>query len=208
MGLPDKYNECLKTYPAGLHTYPEQYCLAQYLSSLYATLGPGQKKLDFPGRIRVWWHREGFWRTALPQRDAPSDQSERLVFDNLYSTLCYPSSDLIGHGNKQYHIDMLEPYQSVQCNITRVLDAVEGRNPRCRWLSDTAELALLRKHCQWRSPACSNDKVISQSQSQSQAPENICLYVPSSNSTDTWIRNSACKSSANTVAYVEGGLAS
>lgn len=164
----DEYLHCLQT----LHSYrmyPEAQCMEKLHAHLYRTLGPGGHK-STPGRVRVWWHREGFWRTALHMRDAPSGpQQDQDVFENLYS-LCYTSSDLVGNGNKRMASDMLEAYQSTGCDVTRVRDSKEGRNPRCHWLSPEGELSLLRKHCQWHSPACGGGS--------HETAKNICLFIP------------------------------
>jgi len=146
------YISCLQNAPGGLHTYSEQHCLAKFLPKLYHLLGPGNRNKKnlteaAAGKIRIWWHREGYWRTALHMREAPRDRGEREVFENLYS-LCYPSSDLIGHGDKKY-ADVLELHQSSECNISRVL-GLGGRSSHCSWLSYDRELALVRAHCQWR----------------------------------------------------------
>ena len=123
-----RYQELLK-HLAGI-------CLNEALR----TFGP-EAHTPTPGRIRLWWHREGFWRTALHVRDAPQnkEKEEISIFENLY-TSCYPSSDFIGHGNKLAHLE-LEPYQSTTCDIARVRNAKDGgRNPKCKWLSEGEEI--------------------------------------------------------------------
>jgi len=191
-GKEDLYYDCLRSAPGGLHTYPEQYCFSKFLTTIYHTFGPGSR-IPTPGRIRVWWHREGFWRTATRVKDDRS-QIDKDTFDTFYA-FCYPSSDLIGNGDKNFS-EVLEPYQSSACNITKVLDPITGKNPFCRWLSQAEEISLLRKHCQWRSPACIVD---SKSDAPSVIPHNrtnICLYIPNNSSTENEpkrIFNHECK---------------
>lgn len=201
----DVYMKCLENlHPSRVRVYPELHCLGLMQRKLYYTFGP-EAHTPTPGRIRLWWHREGFWRTALHVRDAPQnkEKEEISIFENLY-TSCYPSSDFIGHGNKLAHLE-LEPYQSTTCDIARVRNAKDGgRNPKCKWLSEGEEIKLLRKHCQWRSPAC-----FPRQSDGSQSLENICLYIPEENNTSMTSsvtkkdRNPNCRQSSSTVTFVE-----
>lgn len=189
-------------------SYPEQQCNEKFHTNLYNVFGPGGQ-LPVLERVRVWWHREGYWRTALPMRDAPTEIREMTKFENLFS-LCYPSSDLVGHGNKNMGADMLAPYQSTACNLT--VDSLTkelGQNPHCRWLSQEEELVLLRQHCQWRSPACSSS-FPDQTRIPSKSKKNICLFIPIVINVSTqivgeaaWIRNPECKVSTKTVNFIE-----
>ena len=201
----DVYMKCLENlHPTRIRVYPEQHCLDILQTKLYYTFGP-EAQDPKPGRIRVWWHREGFWRTSLHSRDAPEGRGHEdlMFFENLYKS-CYPSSDFIGHGNKLTHLE-IEPDQSTSCNIEKVRNATGGgRNPKCKWLSEQEELTLLRKHCQWRSPACMPGGRTTSAPGNNDL-NNVCLYIPNENSTDTttMLRNPNCKQSASTITFVE-----
>ena len=116
------------------------------------------------------------------------------MFTNMYS-LCYPSSDFVGHGNKLVHLE-LEPYQSISCNLTRIQYYNNAKNPHCHWLSEEEELELLRKHCQWRSPGCYSHK----------RRKNICLSFSESGNETREEVNPECRVSSNTVNFVRSSL--
>ena len=69
MNFTDAYLLCLKRLNTNrIRIYPEQHCLSNFRSQLYAAFGPNASNLN-AGRLKVWWHREGYWRTALHMRE-------------------------------------------------------------------------------------------------------------------------------------------
>ena len=148
-------SQCLKNYSYDInkrpYPYPEQYCLHQYRTKVYSlSLGIVPPSLARSG-IQVLWNRQGLWRTQ--EKFDPNWGQYSEIQSELY-VYCYPSSDIIGHGNKNIASDMLLPHQSTQCNITTKNMFISGINPICKWMSIQDERRVIRTYCFWRSPAC------------------------------------------------------
>jgi hypothetical protein len=191
------YMKCLQNLPSKVHNYPEHLCMMKYIRALYQVHGNAKpiSGRHFPHNgVRVWWRGEGFWRTKYHERDILTAGNDIELFKSLY-VFCHPSSDIIGHGDKTMGQDFIEPYQSDQCDVIRAQQG-DGKNPKCQWLSPEEELTTLRKHCQWRSPACVNNGRFPVNYT------NVCIVIPSSDS-NSWVKNPACPQAINMNNYVD-----
>jgi len=146
--------DCLRTLSYNLSTrpypYPEQACLDRFRRKVYelSQLNITDTELAKFG-VRLLWKRDGLWRSHEKYDPAYSDTGQWELFCR-----CYPSSDLIGHGNKDIARDMLEAHHTRRCAANMSSDTVRGVNRKCIWYTLHQERAIVRKYCLWRSPAC------------------------------------------------------
>eukprot|EP01041_Mallomonas_annulata_P011883 gene11883-24897_t len=139
-----QYNLITRPFP-----YPEQACSIKNRTRIYelSQLDTSTDLTKFG--IRLLWHREGLWRSH--EKDDPKYAKSGLW--RLFNR-CYPSSELIGHGNKNIASEMLESHHSTQCDMNMKSDPVRSINGKCKWYNMTEEMDVLRHYCLWRSPAC------------------------------------------------------
>ena len=96
------------------------------------------------------WEAEGLWRShEKPQ--SVSYNADNPWYNERYRS-CYPSSDIIGHGDKNIMQRLLSP--SYRRNVNLNNKTVAGPNDQCDWLSLEKEKEMIYKYCLFNSPAC------------------------------------------------------
>eukprot|EP01041_Mallomonas_annulata_P007971 gene7971-16317_t len=145
--------DCLESLDYNLTTtpfpYPEQACLNKYRTKVYELSRPNVTHELSKFGLKILWLREGLWRSHEKAVAGHVKTGQWRLYNR-----CYPSSDLIGHGNKDIAREMLEPHHSTQCDMNMKSDPVRSINGKCTWYNMTEEMEVLRYYCMWRSPAC------------------------------------------------------
>lgn len=145
-------------------SYPEHKCMYRMQHFGYH-LGTAEHELETSMGVYVLWIGEGLWRSH--ERPMENENAPQFYMDRFRT--CYPSSDLIGHGDKAILTHMYTPEHSARCYPTfksahdYSASALtpdqegpgQGANPHCTWLKTRKEeVDLLSKYCVFNSPAC------------------------------------------------------
>jgi hypothetical protein len=130
--------------------YPEHTCLYKLKRFVYnlGTLSHPRDAISDMG-LYVLWIGEGMWRSH--EKPLPSPEP---YYTDRYRR-CYPSSDLIGHGDKKILTHMYMPEHSARCAHHSGSGVSPGHNTQCTWLNSTRdEVSNHVTYCVFNSPSC------------------------------------------------------